>query len=98
MNNPGQAKWGGSTLSDALSRAAQSALFGSDRSGRPEDPLEGLECRRTASSGTSGSSTSHVVEIKLGTTSTSVNTASESDATSLVNVLKQLQTAAARAS
>jgi hypothetical protein len=38
------------------------------------------------------------VEIKLGTTSTSVNTASESDATSLVNVLKQLQTAAARAS
>lgn len=44
------------------------------------------------------SSPSHVVEIKLGTTTTSVNTASESDATSLVNVLKQLQTEAARAS
>ncbi|WP_374432188.1 tape measure protein [Ideonella dechloratans] len=99
MNNPGQAKWGGSTLSDALSHAAQSALFGSDRSGASQKtPSKASNTDSTASGGTSSSSTSHVVEIKLGTTTTSVNTASESDATSLVNVLKQLQTEAARAS
>lgn len=99
MNNPGQAKWGGSTLSDALSHAAQSALFGSDRSGASQKtPSKASNADGTASGGTSSSSTSHVVEIKLGTTTTSVNTASESDATSLINVLKQLQTEAARAS
>ncbi len=97
MNNPGQAKWGGSTLSDALSRAAQSALFGADRSGASQTaPSKGTD--GAASGSTSSSSTKHVVEIKFGTTSGSVNVASEADATTLTNLLGQLKTAAARAS
>lgn len=162
INNPGQRQYGGSTLSDALQRAAQEALYGKDASGASQGKKSpsSTDTASTAASASSSSTTtksavdqelesiakqtfaalqaaeiasdprvvkakealamaqakasggespsggsaypssspSHVVEIKLGTTTTSVNTASESDATSLVNLLNQLQTAAKRAS
>jgi hypothetical protein len=66
--------------------------------GEPEDPVEGLECRPHGIRWDIEQLHQSRRGDQAGDHYTSVNTASESDATSLVNVLKQLQTAAARAS
>lgn len=99
VNNPGQRQYGGSTLSDALQQAAQQALYGKDASSASQAARSASAAGSSSSaSSTSSTTTKHVVEINFGTTSGSVNVASEADATTLTNLLKQLQTAAARAS
>jgi len=45
---------------------------------------------------TSGTSTTHTVNIKLGSTTATVKTATAADATTLTGVLRQLEEAAAR--
>lgn len=89
FNNPGQAKYGASTLSEAVQAAASQALYGKDGSSARQGP---------ASTGTNTSDGGkYVVTINLNGASSRVNVASASDAQVLTNLLRSLQDQAARA-
>jgi len=90
LNNPGQIKYKGSTLSDALLNAAESYTFANDS-------LK-TQMRSFAGSGTSAgtSSGSNTVNITIGGISTPVNVASQADAANLQSVLTQLANAQGR--
>lgn len=104
-NNPGQRIYGGASLSDALQRAAQQALYGADASGAKQGGKTPSSTNSSSGSGTSSttspaatSSTTHTVVLKLGNKSTTINTASEADSRAMVAFLSQLEADAARAS
>jgi tape measure domain-containing protein len=89
FDNPGQRKYGefGSTISDAIRRAAERELFSGGSS---------INSNVGGSNGTSGGV--YRVDISLGGRTTSVETASDADARALTGVLTQLGDAASRSS
>jgi len=120
-NNPGVARYGGGTISEALRRAAEKALGGSSINGGGSSAggelgsgsgsgnsgvnvgtgtgQRGATSSRASSAPSSGASTNHIVTVNLvGIGTRTVSTASASDSAALVDVLQQLEQAAARAS
>ena len=89
MNNPGQAKYGASTLSEALSKAAQQALFGADMSGATQGT------KKPSDSGSSGST--KTIVLKLGSKNYTLSGLSDSNASTIESLFSQLQAEAARA-
>jgi tape measure domain-containing protein len=87
FDNPGQKKWGGDTLSMALQRAAQQALYGQGNA------LGGS----SGSGGASGAAAARTVNINIGSKSAAVNVASQADSDALVSLLRQLEAASASA-
>ena len=85
MNNPGQARYGGSTLSDALSKAVQQTLFGKDGSGAKQGPQ------------TTPSSSTKTLVLKLGASSYSLPGLSDSNAQTIETLFSRLEADAARA-
>jgi accessory colonization factor AcfC len=88
FDNPGQKKYGGDTLSIALQKAAQQALYGN---GNAIGSMGNT-------GGTSQSSGSRTVNINIGGKNTAVNVASQADSDALVGALRQLETASTTAS
>jgi tape measure domain-containing protein len=89
FNNPGQNKYGASTLSQAVQRAAQESLYGKDGKG-------GSQAAQTTTNSASANGQTYRVVIDLQGRSTAVNLASQSDAQTLVSLIKTLQTEAGR--
>lgn len=77
FNNPGQKRWGGDTLSMALQKAAQDAMYGSGRK----------------STGESMGRNSRTVNINIAGRRSAVNVASPQDGDALVGVLRELEVA-----
>lgn len=85
MNNPGQIKYQGSTLSDALLKAAESYTFATSGQAKQMRDFAG------STSATGGSKT---VNVTINGRSQSVNVASDADANALTSILRSLESAA----
>lgn len=103
FNNPGQLKYGGegSTISQALLKAAETVTFG-DRSYSNTPSGAALNAKPNAPAAPAPapmpSNTTRTIRVELGGGNTStINVASESDATALENLISQLASAKGRA-
>lgn len=90
MNNPGQAKYGASTLTEALSKAAQQTLFGADGSGASQGS------KKPTDSSPSSSGTKTIV-LKLGSKNYTLSGLSDANASTIESLFSQLEAEAARA-
>lgn len=96
-NNPGQLKYGGafSTISQALLKAAEQFTFseaGMKVSGKASSTsTPDTTGATTSGSGTQSSAPGKTVNVNIGGRTTRVNVASDSDASALVGLLRQLE-------
>lgn len=97
-NNPGQKKYSGSTLTEALSNAIyQEAQRGKGGNGGLQQISTPKPTPAPATNSPAlAAPTSHTVTISLGGRSRTVNTASASDASALTSLLRELEDAAGR--
>lgn len=84
MNNPGQLKYGGDTISVALLHAAEKYTFGIGGSNNtPQQPSSIPTPAKT-----------YTVNVNLGGTNTAINTSSDADAQALISVLQRAKLSA----
>ena len=88
FNNAGQRKYGGSTISDALLKAAEKYTFSAAAVAASQ------AAAKPAATATAGTSSTKTVNVVINGVSTAVNVASASDQTALVSVIRQLEAAA----
>lgn len=88
FNNAGQRKYGGSTISDALLKAAEKYTFSAAAVAASQ------AAAKPAATATTGTSSTKTVNVVINGVSTAVNVASASDQTALVSVIRQLEAAA----
>lgn len=82
MNNPGQKKYGGDTISVALLKAAEQYTFGSGNQS-PSQPATIPTPAKT-----------YTVNVNLGGSTTAINTSSDADAKALIDLLQRAKLAA----
>ena len=83
MDNPGQKKYGGDTISMALLKAAETYTFGTGNTGTGQQP-----------STIPTPAKSYTVNINLGGTNTAINTSSDADAQALIALLQRAKLSA----
>ena len=81
FNNPGQKRYGGSSLSTALQKAAQEALYGAGRTDQAADAQR------------SAAPVAHSVKVEIGGRSYDIDTANQQSSDALIDMLRGLERA-----